>query len=702
MIAKFKSFLNSMNKTKSGEFEQALIRIVFVSLIIVYLLINHSSTKPIYVCLTYLSASFLNLLWIYLKPKKNEKRQWLCLLMDIAATSYEMSITGAMGGIFIGIYLWLIIGYGLRYGAKFTKGAYVASLIGFIISIQVNSYWVNHLDLAYGFLLTLILIPLHTLRLQNKLELAIESARSANKAKSQFLSHMSHEMRTPLNGIVGACDLLLTTKQDEDQRNFSYLIKSSSILLRQLINDVLDIAKIEQGKMDVSVIDFSLYDLVNEIDIIFKQQAIQKNLNYSCSVSSNCYPLLKGDYLHIKQVLINLVSNAIKFTETGSVEIRISEIENHSDITTLRFAVRDTGIGIKKEAQTNIFESFTQADNSISNKFGGTGLGTAISKQLVEIMGGTIEFKSEYGVGSEFLFELKLEKQIESSSSIEAQLPEIATTTAKVLSFNDHVQRKRKINVLIADDNLTNRIILSKILSMANYVVHSAENGEQALDMLEMASFDLMILDLNMPLMNGIEVVQVHRSLSKSRIPSIILTADATIDARNRCDAAEIDALLTKPYDSEALLDAVEKLTAPTTSNNVKNISKKPSSNAQKEKILLINENRLNQLKALDKNVTFINKLISSFIEDTENSLSSMHTAISTEDFVAFKDTAHALSGNASNMGTDKFCQICQMLNHINPSDEVKTWKHLLGEAELVFKDTKTQLLIFVEKTASA
>ena len=704
MILKFKKIFSIINRPKSAELEQALIRMIFVSLIILYLVLNHSSAKPIYVCLIYLSVSFLNFVWISFNPKKNEKRQWLSMFMDVAATSYEMTITQAMGGVFIGIYLWLSIGYGLRYGPKYTKGAYAASLIGFVVSIQLNSYWSNHLDLAYGFLLTLILIPLHTLRLQNKLELAIESARSANKAKSQFLSHMSHEMRTPLNGIVGASDLLLSTKQNDEQRNFTYLIKSSSILLRQLINDVLDIAKIEQGKMDVSVIDFDLYDLVHEIDVIFKQQAEQKKLTYSFTVSSNCHPTLKGDYLHIKQVLINLVSNAVKFTETGSVEIRVSEIQSYSDITVLRFSVRDTGIGIKAEAQAKIFESFTQADNSISNKFGGTGLGTAISKQLIEIMGGDISFRSEYGVGSEFSFELKLEKQYKSPiSENDSPVMEVANSTkANVLSFKDHVQRNKKITILIADDSLTNRIILSKMLSMSNYIVHAAENGEQALDMLEMIAFDLMILDLNMPLMSGIEVVQVHRSLSRTRIPSIILTADATMDAKNRCDAAEIDALLTKPYDSEALLKAVDRITSQTSTSNVVRTTNEKSVSSQNDKILLINEARLHQLKALDNSSVFINKLVNAFIADTEAALRTLQIAIVNENFVEFKDTAHALAGNASNMGTDKFCQICYMLNHISPSDDVKSWKQLLAKAELVFKDTKTQLLIFVEKIASA
>jgi two-component system, sensor histidine kinase RpfC len=692
-------FLKKSDK-KNNEHEQALFRVIFTGSILVYLLLNLESisTTAITFCSLYLLIGAVLFLNVLTRPRPNIKRQWAAMFMDIGATSYGLFLTNEVGGIFVGVYLWLIIGYGLRYGHLLLRGAHIASLIGFSLAILLNSYWHAHLHLVYGFLITLVLVPLHTYHLLQKLNAAIKKAELASQAKSQFLSHISHEIRTPLNGIVGASDLLLNTELNDEQRHLSNIMKNSSELLGQLVNNVLDLSKIESGKMTVQPVDFNLADVIAKTISLFEQQAIKKNIGLTYELEPKTPLLLRSDLLHIKQVLVNLLANAVKFTEQGSVTLHVSSKEIDKTYADLRFEVVDTGIGMTQASMNNIFESFTQADASIKYKFGGTGLGTTISKDLVTLMGGKIGVESELGKGSTFWFEIRMEK-------IAANDNNLTISPTDVISLKDYARNtpKNVYRILVADDNDTNRTIISKMLEQVGHKIDLVANGEQALDMLEINQYDLMILDCNMPEIGGLDVLKLNRALTigQPQIPTIILSADATIDTIQSFNDAGADAYLTKPIDANLLLEKISMLTSKSP-NKPANIISYGDAKAQirstEKNVTLIDYARLNDLAVLDRNDQFLKNLIHGFLDDTDKQIDLLDSLVKNRDYFGLNDLGHALAGSAANVGAATLAKYCHQINNIVPSDDIKSVELLIKNTQDTFNKTKPQFLEYVKK----
>ncbi|MBI4937143.1 MAG: response regulator [Nitrosomonadales bacterium] len=833
------TFLRQVREGNS-EHEQALLRVIFALIIFTYLLLVFDASKnlPSQKVVLIFSGCFLvfsillTAVILFSNTKASTSRQLLAMIADIGAITFGMLMADEIGSLFYGIYLWVIVGNGLRYGSQALIQSHVLGIVGFSGIIIFSDYWSAHRTLAVGLLLTLILVPLYTFKLLKRLNRAIIHAEEANKAKSQFLANMSHEMRTPLNGVIGASDLIQETPLTEEQKDLVQTLRNSGQLLLKLVENVLDLSRIESGKLVAETVNFDLHNLVNSVMDMFSAQAEKKKLRLHTHFSPETCFLLRGDSLHLRQVIINLVGNAIKFTERGSVELRVLTVSQNDTSARLRFEVADTGIGIAPKSQQAIFESFTQANASITTKYGGTGLGTTIAKQLVEFMGGEIGLHSEEGKGSVFWFELPLEKQSESHAGetlptlghirvmgvgigaadheiLERHLSgwgiqiEQSTSLAKFFSrlfqvnssrqhgivvlvapqnlnmdaqkFADHIwaefsphkvslilidpdlqkyteeellgmgyscllktpidktllfnalhgvmatpptsgaisfkdyyernsQGKRELNILVADDNGTNRKIISKILERGGHRVDLVENGEQALNMLESKKYDLVILDMYMPVMGGLEAAKIYRFTAgyEPAIPFVVLTANATTEARRECEEAKIDAFLTKPVDATTLLSTVARLAVTRrntlSAENVPTLPAPPTKNAA----TLLDDSTLRRLILLDDGEGFVESVIQGFISENELLINSMKTALLRFEYTTFKEQIHTLKGGAGNVGAVALFEACRDALQLNHTDLQASAYDSLSNIEETFRSTRLALDQYLAKSAES
>ena len=416
---RFRQAWENLSRRPDSEHEQALVRAVITTVVFVYLYFGFSrdgvfsliEKQLLFLCGSYWALSFGLFVSIIENPGVSHWRRSIGICGDLLLSCYAIAHLEGAGGLFYVILLWVIFGNGFRYGRNYLFISAGIGTIGFILSVWRNEYWSGNLVLAAGMLIGLIVLPLYVSSLLKKLTRAISRAEEANRAKNRFLANMSHEMRTPLNGIIGMLDLLKGTRLSTEQKELTKTIDDSAHTLLFLMQDVLDLSKIEAGKVSVEMSDFDLYAVVKHTVAIVEPQARFKGLATFLRIPSNVPFLLRGDPLLLRQVLLNLLGNALKFTEKGEVGVRVTLESETSRQATVRFEVADTGIGISADAQRRIFDRFTQADESITRRFGGTGLGTTISKEIVEMMGGTIGVHSEPGKGSTFWFTVELTKQ---------------------------------------------------------------------------------------------------------------------------------------------------------------------------------------------------------------------------------------------------------------------------------------------------
>jgi two-component system sensor histidine kinase RpfC len=398
------------------EHEQAIVRVVLGALIVLYLLpgaIAENLEPTILVMLGYLAGAMLIFGHILHAPGESHTRRVLATLGDVVTVTWVMAFIGEQAAPMFLLYVWITLANGFRFGARHLLVSLAISVAGILALVWKGEFWRDHVALGVGLLVGFIALSFYVRSLVTKLFDAVARAEAANQAKRRFISVVSHEMRTPLNAIIGMADLMRDTTLTREQADMLQTLRGSSQVMLGLVEDVLDFSKIEAGKLVLERTDFDLHALVNSTSRILQAQARAKSVEFVVSIMPEVPPALRGDAHHLRQVLINLASNAVKFTERGSVTLHVSLQEESEAVVRLKFTVRDTGVGIPPEAQARIFESFTQADQSTTRRFGGTGLGTTIAKQLVELMGGRIGLESAVGLGSTFWFEVAFDKQPE-------------------------------------------------------------------------------------------------------------------------------------------------------------------------------------------------------------------------------------------------------------------------------------------------
>jgi signal transduction histidine kinase len=389
----------------------------------------------------------------------------------------------------------------------------------------------------------------------SKLGVALDAAEAANIAKSEFLANMSHELRTPMNGLIGFTSLLLETELSDEQRKYAEMQRICGDKLIMLIDDILDFSQIEAGKLDMEMRDFDLGKTIKDCGVLLSLKAAEVRLKLICRIDPEVPTLLKGDAERLEQIIHNLAGNAIKFTSAGEIVISAALVSDKGETVTIRFSVSDTGIGIPQEKFTEIFKPFTQADGSTTRKFGGTGLGLSICKNLVELMGGEIGVESEVGKGSTFWFTVQLGKQVETAPT--SPLP------ASPRCGEEQVISTSQPHILLAEDDPINQRVALTLLNKLGCTVVVVANGREAVRALELAIYDLVLMDCQMPEMDGFEATAMirdrHSKVVNHDVTIIAMTANAMAKDREKCRAAGMNDFLAKPVNHSELAEMVKR-----------------------------------------------------------------------------------------------------------------------------------------------
>ena len=705
---------------------------------------------------------------IVASPAANVTRRTIALISDISLICTVMHFSDEEGAAFYPIILWTIFGNGFRFGLPALRAAVLAGFVGFTLVAATTPFWQDHLSLAVGLDLGTLILPAYAGVLIRSLTQARQRAEAANEVKSTFLTNVSHEIRTPLQALVGTTDLLKKTNLSPDQVELVQITSTASQTLLLMINDFLKFTGLGVGDTDVEFLPTDPVMLMQDVAGLSSPDCKAKGLRLAMHVGLGTPAAVNADGRHIREVLLNLVGNALKFTAEGGILLGVESRQSNEQLL-LKFSVADTGIGVPDGAKEKIFERFTQADEKIAQHYGGTGLGLAICKRLVERMGGRLGVEDGLGRGSVFWFEVPTScvegvypvrlpapapvTALLTDDSAKGRLARAASGQRRLATFlidhpeqllravakqdigqivilqtgaamqrhadldrvlsrrtgndrrpivliddldpistlatwdlrwvatarvpagytdeqllealaiadrftevaSEDVSEQFEVNplersrVLIVDDNRTNQLIYSKVLESTGYSCHIAVNGQEALDVLDESGFDLVLMDVNMPVIDGIEATKLQRlaELGMSRVPIIGITADASPEMEKNCLAAGMDACLIKPVSSPVLLGLVNDILGRAAH---KAAGDRRAVHHQQGQALNIDWQPLDGLAKVGGD-DFLREVVTEFVKDCGDLLGDLRTALDSQQSGHVRAAAHAIASTSSNVG---------------------------------------------------
>jgi two-component system sensor histidine kinase RpfC len=711
---------------------------------------------------------FAHLVW---RPGASPIRRVVGIFCDTAVICYTMHVGGPRWACLFPLLLWTIFGNGFRFGIGYLFIATAAVTVGFAAMASTSEFWSANPYLSLGLMAGLVVLPAYTAVLIRQLSEAKRLAEQSNKAKTLFLASVSHELRTPLNAIIGLSDLLTDSSLDDDQVDMARVIGRSGRSLLALINSILDISRMEFGQKKPKADEVDLFAFLRELRDMLSVQAKAKNLRLGLYIDPETPRFLALCRNHMEEVLVNLVGNALKFTERGHVMIRVGAAPADGRTCELRIEVVDTGIGIESSALGRIFDRFSQADETIIDRFGGTGLGLAIVKQLVEGMGGSIDVSSVVGAGSVFRVALScavldieaprmeavevdllsFDPELEEFLTGEGAKPRVFANAAALLSTPDAAGRtgsrarlfivdargmadpvatigeirafdadapvlavfdgaapdcaaelqsmlrasirapfdraavarllavanpcggsareaartmrpgdRIPLKILVAEDNRTNQMVIRKILERGGHAVAVVDDGQMALERLSEESFDLALMDLNMPVLNGIDAAKLYQysASPEKRTPLAALTADVTDEARQNCLDAGMIACITKPVEPDRFIEWLDEFARERQTRSEPGRNEIAPPPPPRQDVAPIDRSALADLRSLGGDV-FVSEIVDQFLLDAAAVLKNLHVAVEDGDVQKFRDEAHALRSCAANVGAQRVYKLC-------------------------------------------